>query len=247
MECFVDAEPLQIGSIFFKNTKWVSRYPPLRRLRYDPGVNRMATLHPHVPLSLVICEDHQAIDDTELARSLMNGESWAQTETWERFAPMVLMIARRALGSRSESEDIAQEVFCRVFLKAKTLRKPEKLRSFVYSVALRALTSELRRKKRRAWFHLNDGDALGDLGCEVESRDLLRRFHGFLMRLPARESLVFVLKRMDSMTVEEIAVVMETSVSTVKRLLTRASERLARWINADPGLATLFAGDYGAI
>jgi RNA polymerase sigma-70 factor, ECF subfamily len=207
----------------------------------------MTTQRPHVPLSLVVGVDHQAINDAHLARALIGGEHWAQTETWERFAPMVLMTARRVLGSRSEAEDIAQEVFCRVFLKAKTLREPEKLRSFVYSVAMRALASELRRQKRRAWFHLNDGDALGDLGGEVESRDLLRKFHGLLMRLPARESLVFVLRRMEAMTVEEIAVVMETSISTVKRLLARASEELTRSMNADPGLAALFAGERGEL
>jgi RNA polymerase sigma-70 factor, ECF subfamily len=205
----------------------------------------MATQRPHVPLSLVVCEDHRAVSDAELARALMAGEDWALTETWERFAPMVLMTARRVLGSRSEAEDIAQEVFCRVFLKAKTLREPEKLRSFVYSVAMRALTSELRHNRRRAWFHLVDGDALGDLGREIESRDLLRQFHGLLMQLPARESLVFVLKRMEAMTVEEIAVVMRTSISTVKRLLAHASDHLARSINADPGLAALFAEERG--
>jgi RNA polymerase sigma-70 factor, ECF subfamily len=203
----------------------------------------MVTHPPHVPLTLVVGDDGQSVSDARLARALMDGEPWAQTEAWERFAPMVLMTGRRILGCQSEAEDIAQEVFCRVFLKANTLRDPEKLRSFVYSVAMRALASELRRQKRRAWFHLNDGDALGDLGGEVESRDLLRKFHGLLMGLPTRESLVFVLKRMEAMTVEEIAVVMETSVSTVKRLLMRASDRLARSINADSGLAALLAED----
>lgn len=205
----------------------------------------MASQRPHVPLSLVVSEDHQAVSDADLARALIAGEGWAQTETWERFAPMVIMTARRVLGSRSESEDIAQEVFCSVFLKVKALREPEKLRSYVYSVAMHALTSELRRLKRRAWFHLDDRDSLGDLGCEIESRDLLRKFHGLLVRLPARESLVFVLKRMEAMTVEEIAVAMKTSVSTVKRLLAHATQRLARAINADPGLAAMFGEERG--
>lgn len=207
----------------------------------------MASQRPHVPLSLVVNDDRQAVSDADLARALMAGEEWAQTEAWERFAPMVLMTARRVLGSRSEAEDVAQDVFCRVFLKVKALREPEKLRSYVYSVAMHTLTSELRRLKRRAWFHLDDGDSLGDLGCEIESRDLLRKFHGLLMRLPARESLVFVLKRMDAMTVEEIAVVMKTSVSTVKRLLAHATQRLVRAINADPGLAAFLGEERGEL
>ena len=206
----------------------------------------MATQRSHVPLALVVCQDHRTVSDEDLGRSLMAGEPWAQTETWERFAPMVLMTARRVLGSKAEAEDITQEVFYRVFLKAKTLREPDKLRSFIYSVAMHALGSELRRNKRRSWLHLDDDrEPLGDLGCEMESRDLLRKFHSFLTRLPARESLVFVLKRMEAMTVEEIAVIMETSVSTVKRLLARATDRLARSIDVDSGLRAFFAQERG--
>jgi RNA polymerase sigma factor (sigma-70 family) len=153
---------------------------------------------------------------------------------------MVLSTALRVLGSKSEAEDIAQDVFYRVWRSANTLREPDKLRSFVYSVAMRALVSELRCKRQQAWLHRNRLEPMGDLGCEMESRDLLRKFHALLERLRPRESLVFVLKRLDAMTVEEIAIVMGISESTVKRSLSRGSLRLAHWINADPGLAGLF-------
>ena len=46
-----------------------------------------------------------------------------------RFAPMVLVMAERALGSSSEAEDLAQEVFCRLVRLASTLREPDRLRS----------------------------------------------------------------------------------------------------------------------
>jgi RNA polymerase sigma factor (sigma-70 family) len=70
----------------------------------------------------------------------------------------------------------------------------------------------------------------------------LRRFRDLLDRLAPRDRLVFVLRRMESMTVEEIAVTMKISESTVKRSMARASTRLSRWIDADPGLAGLFDG-----
>ena len=41
------------------------------------------------------------------------------------------------------------------------------------------------------------------------------------------------------MTVDEIAVTMDLSESTVKRSMTKAAARLSRWIEADPGLANL--------
>jgi RNA polymerase sigma-70 factor, ECF subfamily len=196
----------------------------------------------HSPLSLVVGRDRRDTSDGDLARGLVAGDAWAIAETWHRFAPMVLMMAERALGSRSEAEDLGQEVFHCVFRKAKTLRDPESLRSFVYSFAIRTLKSELRRKKVRSWLSFDQPEALVDLGSEtldVESRDLLRRFHVLLDRLPSRDRLVFVLRRMESMTVEEIAKAMDLSESTVKRSIAHASNRLSRWIDADPGLAGL--------
>jgi RNA polymerase sigma-70 factor (ECF subfamily) len=175
----------------------------------------------------------------------MAGSGWATAETWHRFAPMVLMMAARALGSESEAEDVAQEVFHRVFRKAKTLREPDRLRSFVFSFAVRVVKSELRRKRALGWLSFHQPEVFVDLGgdtLDIESRDLLRRFYGLLDRLAARDRLVFALRHLERMTVEEIADSTELSESTVKRSLVHATGRLSRWIDADPGLAGLLAG-----
>ena len=200
----------------------------------------MSTHRSHASLSLVVGRDKREISDGEVAGGLIAGETWAIAETWHRFAPMVITMAERCLGSRSEAEDLGQEVFYRVFRKAKTLRDPNTLRSFIYSFAIRRLMTELRRKKLRSWLHLEQPETLADMASsilDVESRDLLRRFHALLDRLALRDRLVFVLRRMESMTVEEIATHMDLSTSTVKRSLAHASDWLSRWINADSDLA----------
>lgn len=200
----------------------------------------MLARHSHASLSLVVGRDRGDTSDSDLARGLIAGEAWAIAETWHRFAPMVIVMAERCLGSRSEAEDVSQEAFYRLFRKAKALRDPNRLRSFVYSFAIRTLKGELRRKKMRSWLMLDQPQALTDVGggtLDVESRDLLRRFHALLDRLTPRDRLVFILRRMESMTVEEIAAHMDISTSTVKRALAHASNRLSRWIDANPGLA----------
>jgi RNA polymerase sigma-70 factor, ECF subfamily len=200
------------------------------------------------PLTLVVGGNRlgDGVGDGDLARGLMAGERWAIAETWQRFAPMVLMTAARSLGSRTEAEDVAQDVFYLVFRKARTLRDPDRLRSFVYSFTVRVLKSELRRRKIRGWFPFRQPELPFDLGFrtqDIESRDLLNRFHALLDRLTPRDRLVFVLRRMESMTVEQIAATMELSTSTVKRSMAHASDRLSRWIEADPGLASLMDGE----
>jgi RNA polymerase sigma-70 factor, ECF subfamily len=199
----------------------------------------MSTRRTQQPIQLVLAPDPADMGDSELARALVAGDGWAVTATWHRFAPAVIALARGALGSESEAQDIAQETFFRVFAKAKTLRDPTALRSFVFSFALRVLKTELRRKRTRSWLSFHRPENLADIGTELtdmESRDLLRRFYGLLNRLAPRHRLVFALRHLESMTLEEVAAHMKLSVSTVKRSLGHATQKLSHWIEGDPAL-----------
>jgi RNA polymerase sigma-70 factor (ECF subfamily) len=199
-------------------------------------------VHSRVPLSLVVGSTPREVSDAELAKGLADGEAWAVTEAWHRFAPMVMVTAERALGSTSEAEDLAQEVFYRVYRNASSLRDPNSLRSYVYSFAIRALKSQLRYKRLRAWLSFHGPETLVDLrhsSLDVESRELLAKFYALLDRLSSRDRLVFVLRRVEGLTVEEIATTMDLSRSTVKRSMAHASSRLARWVSSDPSLAAL--------
>jgi RNA polymerase sigma-70 factor (ECF subfamily) len=200
------------------------------------------------PLSLVPSPTPRETSDADLVLALSAGEPWAVSEVWQRYAAMVLTMAERALGSRSDAEDLTQEVFYRVCRCASSLRDPNSLRSFVYSIAIRVLKNMLRYRRLRRWLSFHRPERLADLGhftFDVESRDLLKRFYLLLDRLPARERLVFVLRRVESMTIEEIATLTELSESTVKRSLLRASQQLSRWVEAEPALAELAAGGFG--
>lgn len=198
----------------------------------------MTSRHLQSPLSLVKTTSRE-ISDPTLAAAMGAGESWALAEVWRRFAPMVLTMATRALGSPAEADDLAQEVFQRVFRKAGTLRDPGALRSFVFSFAVRVLKTELRARKTRSWLTFHRSEVLPDVGSELvdlEARDVLRRFYLLLDRLSARDRLVFALRHLERMTVEEVAAHMELSVSTVKRSLAHGTDKLALWVQNDLGL-----------
>jgi len=200
------------------------------------------------PLALVAKPSRRDVADAELAQGLVAREDWAMGETWVRFAPMVLVLAERVLGSKPDAEDLAQEVFGRVHDKVKTLREPASLRSFVYSIAIRTLKSELRYRRLKSWLSFRDPADLVDFRHvteDVESRDLVAKVHALLNRLSPRDKLVFVLKRVETMTVEEIAVAMDISESTVKRSLAHASQRLTRWLEADPALGQALGTQLG--
>src|SRR6478752_2917621 len=116
-----------------------------------------------IPLALVVEQSRRELSDTEVAAGLSAGEAWALTEVWRRFAPMVRTAAKRALGSRSDAEDVTQDTFSRVFRKVETLRDPTRLRSFIYAIALRTLKTHLRYRGRRKWLSFREPEDLVDL------------------------------------------------------------------------------------
>jgi RNA polymerase sigma-70 factor (ECF subfamily) len=167
----------------------------------------------------------------------MAGEVWAAAEAWQRFAPMVLTLARRTLGSHPDAEDLAQEAFCQVYRKIRTLNEPDSLRSFIYACTLRLLQTELRRRKLRSWLSFEEPESLdrwATTTLDVESRNLLQRLYGLLERLGPRDRLIFVMNRMESMSVEEIAAALEISESTVRRSLVHVLGRMRLWTKDEP-------------
>lgn len=188
------------------------------------------------PLTLVPQPDSQEVGDAELGHALAAGSAWAHAEAWNRYAPGVYGMAVRTLGSEAEAEDVVRKVFRRVFVKAKTLRKPESLRSFIISFAIRILVWDIRRRKARSWLSFQPPESYTELLSEtldVGSRELLRKFYALLERLAPREHLVFALRHLETMTVDEMAAAMALSVSTVKRALDRATRRMSRWVADD--------------
>ncbi len=195
--------------------------------------------HPRISL---VGTASRAVSDADLARALIAGAAWAIDETWHRFAPKIHSMAYRALGVESEAEDVVQEVFHRVFRKAKSIREPDKLHRFIRAFAIHVIKSELRRRQARGWLTFHQPEALVDIvsaTLDIESRQLLRRFYGLMDRLRPRDRLIFALRNFEHMTVEEIVESTRLSMSTVKRSLAHATNKLSLWSETDPEIAEL--------
>ncbi len=198
---------------------------------------------PRAPLRIVPREPHTAeahAEDVPLAEALIAGEAWAATATWNKHSPMVFRFLHRALGPRGEVEDLTQEVFLRVFANAGKLREPAALRSFVFSVAIRTLKWELRRRRVRRILQIG---GLYDVpepwvsAVDAESRQALRRFYAILDRLSVEERTAFALRHLEGEKLEDIAAALGVSLATVKRRLERASGIVSRAVGRDPALA----------
>lgn len=183
--------------------------------------------------------------DVALARALLAGQPGAAAATWERFYPLVHRTLARTLGSDDEVNDLAQDVFMRLFNRVRTLRDPEALQSFVYSITVRVIRSELRRRwVRRIMKPLSDHTAVTESMvapvAPYDERNALRRFYTLLNQLNGRERTAYVLRHIEEMNLEETAAAMEVSLATVKRILSRANTTMDQALRSDPVLVGYF-------
>jgi RNA polymerase sigma-70 factor (ECF subfamily) len=185
--------------------------------------------------------------DQVLMRRLQAGDDSALEVLVHKYQGLVLSLARRYLGSRSAAvEDVAQQVFIRVYRGRMTYQPRAKVKTWLYSVTVNACLNEIRRQKaeknrRVAGFTAvfgEDGDAegaaaLADPATEapsrgLESEEVARRVREAVDGLPEHQRLALVLSRFQGCSYEEVAESMATTVPAVKSLLTRARENLRR-------------------
>lgn len=192
-------------------------------------------------LRLVVPGIEPEHDDAELVRAFIDGEAWASRAIWSRHAPMVFRLFERAVGPAGDAEDLTQDVFLRSFAGLPALRDASALRSFVYSVALRMLKWELRRRRVRRILRLTPSGELPELpvrAADSEARQLLLRFYALLDELSATERTAFVLRYMEDLKLTEVAELMGVSLATAKRRIGRAARRVSALVEAEPALAS---------
>jgi len=142
---------------------------------------------------------------------------------------MVRGILIRGLGSDVELEDATQDVFFHLFARIGTLQKPEALRQFVASFAIRIVKWQLRKRRARRRFLLTTTGTLPESPGEAaryELRDVLRLFG----ELTPRQRDVMFLRHILGASVPEIGKIVGLSPSTIKRTLRLGFLQLSGWV-----------------
>ena len=151
----------------------------------------------------------------------------------------------KMLGDGRDAEDLAQHVFLRVWNSAARYEPRAKFTTWLYTITRNLVFNEIRRRERSRSDSLdarieNTGDVFVDQSTaradEAVLREELEAAIQFAMdALSPTQRMAIVLRRYEDLSYEEIAVVMELSVSSVKSLLFRArnelKERLAPYLD----------------
>jgi RNA polymerase sigma-70 factor (ECF subfamily) len=175
-------------------------------------------------------------EDVRLMRLVAGGDTSAFEKVIERHQALVAGTAARMLGSNSDVEDIAQQVFIRVWKSARRYVPRAKFTTWLLKITRNLVFNELRRAKRRAQVSLQPEPGAEEIPLKDEMNpapdvslledELQRAIEEATMQLPESQRMALVLRRYEQLSYEEIAEVLDLSVPAVKSVLFRARTEL---------------------
>ena len=176
-------------------------------------------------------EDSEVVD-ASLVAAAQGGDVRAVESLIVRHEAKVLRVLRFLGVPRRDREDVAQEVFLRVFKHLRRIDPAKPFAGWIYRVTVNAAQDYRVRAVRdgRGDRPLAEGFEAADVspGPEEIAREagLRRRLEGALAHLSERERAVFILKELEGLDTPEIARALGVARITVRRHLGLARRRL---------------------
>lgn len=167
-----------------------------------------------------------APNDVDLVRAASKGDCEALAMLYDRYAPLLLALGQRMMGSRQESEDLVHDVFLEVWRRASDY---EPRRGTVRSwLCIRMRSRGLDRLKSPARalrsFEAPDEDTLPASQCAPCPDGA--RVRRVLAALPSDQRVILEQAYFDGQPLSEIATQLGVPIGTVKSRLSRALLRL---------------------
>ena len=163
------------------------------------------------------------------------------TELVRRFQGRVTNLISRVLNDRQCADDLAQEVFIRVFVHRRNYRRGSKFSTWCFTIAANLAKNEIRRRvRRRNWFSLDAlQEVLKDSAIQLadptegkertlEREQLQEAVGRAIATVPEKYRLALVLRDIEGLAYEEIADVLNIPGGTVRSRINRARSMLKR-------------------
>lgn len=178
--------------------------------------------------------------EADLVKRIQGGDEMAFRELVDRYESKVFSIIYGILRNRNDAEDIAQQVFAKIYFSIGKFDFRSSLLTWVYKITVNECYDYLRKKKVRKLVYESDfseedsrrmenSEPAGGRGLPVDEslakRDLIIKLLG---RLSEEDRNLLMLKEVEGHSVEELAELTGINENTIKVRLFRARQKLVK-------------------
>ena len=177
-------------------------------------------------------------NETQLVGRCQQGDEQAFRELVERYKNMVFALVSRSISDRAHAEDLAQEVFLRIYRGLPYFRGEARLSTWIFRIVANLCAQE---RSRRAETELSL-DATGDerrvpepsvQASAITDLELRDRLEKAIARLPPSYRVLIAGHYLQGARYEDLADALNVPLGTVKTQLHRAKRQLRRLLETE--------------
>lgn len=178
------------------------------------------------------------MNQQELIVQLQQGDEQAFKKLVDEWQDMVYNTALGIVQNADDADDITQDVFIQVYQSVSSFKGESKFSTWLYRIVITKSLDHLKKKKRKKRFGFmqslfgNNSDEeihpeeFNHPGVLMENKERAAELFKALQRLPDKQRIAFTLHRLEAQRHQDIAAVMELSVTAVESLIARAKRNL---------------------
>lgn len=177
--------------------------------------------------------------DFEVVKRAQQGEDAAYNQLIQAYRKRILGTIGRLIGKPEDVEDVAQEVFVRLYFSLDQLREPEMFEPWLHRLTVNSAYDYLRKQKRRPESRMSDlseqqvimADAVasGTQRIEEDRRGQVRELvNSLLSEVSEEDRLLLTLKEVEGLSLKELEKIYKVNENALKVRLFRARQRVLK-------------------
>jgi RNA polymerase sigma-70 factor, ECF subfamily len=170
------------------------------------------------------------IDDIDLLLRFKDGDLSAFEDFVIEYQDKIFSLCRYMLGNARDAEDAAQDVFIKAYQRLNDFKPEASLYTWLYRIGVNTCLDYKRKSFLRILNHsepkMNALPGKSTPEEDYQSKETAIAINRALAGLPEKLRITIVLREIEHLSYEEIAVILNTSIGTVKSRISRARELL---------------------
>ena len=160
--------------------------------------------------------------NTELLLRLKQDDKVAFYNLYERYSKRLYSFVFRFIKQESDTEEIVQEVFVKIWEKRRTIDAYSSFESFLFTIAYNSTISLFRKRVNEKkylehLFALQKENVMTEINDEIQFNDLTEQVSYLIEGLTPRQKEIYKLSRDSGLTYQEIGKKLNISATTVKK------------------------------
>lgn len=172
--------------------------------------------------------------DIELVNEFKSGNISAFDEIVRKYQKKVYGLARKILGNHDDADDVAQEVFIKLYYSLNDFKGESSLFTWIYRITVNECNNVLRKKKIKEFVQIDEIMNLLKFSqtpeqelVDKERKNLIERA---MEKLPPKQRAVFVMRFFDELDYEQISKILNKPIGTLKANYFHAVKKIQRFI-----------------